>query len=49
MDYKSEFVGVEKHDDVIVFTIKNPPVNALSMRMTEPLLKFLQVFFTFKK
>jgi enoyl-CoA hydratase/3-hydroxyacyl-CoA dehydrogenase len=38
----SEFVKVETHDDVVVFRIDNPPVNALSQRMVVPLQQLIQ-------
>lgn len=36
-----EFVKVEKHKDVVVLRIDNPPVNALSQRMVLPLQKLI--------
>jgi enoyl-CoA hydratase/carnithine racemase len=38
----SEFVKVQKFDDVVVLTINNSPVNALSQRMVIPLQKYFE-------
>jgi enoyl-CoA hydratase/carnithine racemase len=38
----SEFVKVQKFDDVVVLTINNSPVNALSQRMVIPLQKHFE-------
>jgi len=35
----TEFVKVQRYDDIVVLTINNAPVNALSQRMVIPLQK----------
>ncbi|RUY55707.1 enoyl-CoA hydratase-related protein, partial [Mesorhizobium sp. M7A.F.Ca.CA.001.12.1.1] len=37
----SDFVKVSRHGDVAVVTIDNPPVNALSFHVREPLMQAL--------